>query len=122
LVRGGVISGSIPDNSVVAGNPAKVIMTLDEYYHRRKERYITEAKEYIRIFIDVKHRNPQPSEMLAFWPLFMDRDVDELRKKGIRTNLGGDNEDEVIRDFLATEKVYPDLHTLINEALLEKMK
>ena len=119
---GGVISGSIPDNSVVAGNSGKVIMTLDEYYLRRKERYISEAKEYIRIFIDEKHRNPQPSEMLAFWPLFMERDVDELRKQGIRTNLGGDNEEEIIRDFLATEKIYPDLHALINEALLEKMK
>ena len=94
-------------------------MTLDEYYKRRKEKYIDEAKDYIRIFIERKHRKPIASEMLAFWPLFMDRDADELRKQGIRTNLGGDNEEEVIRDFLKTEKVYPSLQALIDEAISE---
>ena len=49
----------------------------------------------------------------------MDRDANELRKQGIRTNLGGDNEEEVIRDFLKTEKVYPNLQTLIDEAISE---
>lgn len=116
---GSVVSGIIPSGSVVAGNPGKVIMTLDEYYKRRKEKYIDEAKDYIRIFIERKHRKPIASEMLAFWPLFMDRDADELRKQGIRTNLGGDNEEEVIRDFLKTEKVYPSLQALIDEAISE---
>lgn len=31
---GSVIKGKIPDNVVVAGNPAKVIRTIDEYYQR----------------------------------------------------------------------------------------
>ena len=116
---GSVVSGTIPNGSVVAGNPGKIIMTLEEFYNRRKERYIDEAKDYIRIFVNNRNRNPKPSEMLAFWPLFMDRDANELRKQGIRTNLGGDNEEEVIRDFLKTEKVYPNLQTLIDEAISE---
>lgn len=34
---GSVIKGKIPDNVVIAGNPAKVIRTIDEYYHRIKD-------------------------------------------------------------------------------------
>lgn len=33
---GSVIKGNIPDNVVIAGNPAKVIRTIDEYYQRIK--------------------------------------------------------------------------------------
>jgi len=116
---GSVVSGQIPDNSVVAGNPAKVIMSLEEYYKRRKSNYITEAKNYIRMFIDYNNREPVASEMRAFWPLFVERDREELKRLNIRTKLGGDNEEEVIRDFLNTEKVYLNLNELIEEAKSE---
>lgn len=43
---GSIITKSIPDNSVVAGCPAKVICSLDEYYHKRKKRQLDEAIEY----------------------------------------------------------------------------
>ena len=32
---GAVVSGNIPDNVVVAGNPAKVVCTLDDYMNVR---------------------------------------------------------------------------------------
>ena len=35
---GSVVSGNIPDNVVVAGNPAKIIRTLDKHLEIRKER------------------------------------------------------------------------------------
>ena len=31
-----LVNKNVPDNTVVAGNPAKVIMTIDEYYEKRK--------------------------------------------------------------------------------------
>jgi len=43
---GSVVSKSIPNNSVAAGIPAKVICSLDEYYHKRKNRQLGEALEY----------------------------------------------------------------------------
>lgn len=38
-----VITKDVPDNSVVCGNPAKVICTYEEYYNKRKDIYKEEA-------------------------------------------------------------------------------
>lgn len=42
---GSIVREDIPDNSVVAGNPAKVICTTEEYLNKNKERMKT-AKVY----------------------------------------------------------------------------
>lgn len=36
---GSVVTHSIPDNTVAAGNPAKVIMSLDEYIEKHKKKF-----------------------------------------------------------------------------------
>ncbi len=95
---GSVVSGNIPDNVVIAGCPAHVIRTLDEQYNIRKKRYITEAKETFIEFKKAYGREPTITEMGSFWPLYLEKNVESLRKNHIFTNLSGDDEEEVI-DF-----------------------
>lgn len=45
---GSVVSGVIPSNSVVAGNPAKIIMSLDDYYNKLKSKHLEYAAEWYR--------------------------------------------------------------------------
>ena len=97
---GSVVSGKVPSNTVYAGVPARFVCTLDEYYQKRKAKTVDEAKQYARRFIDKYGRNPTEKEMGPFWQLFMPRDVQILREKGISTHLSGDDEDEVLNDFL----------------------
>lgn len=40
---GSLVTKDIPANSVVAGSPAKVICTLEQYYEKRKEKALKEA-------------------------------------------------------------------------------
>lgn len=42
-----LVNKDIPDNCVVAGNPAKVIMTLEQYYEKRKKAQLEEATELV---------------------------------------------------------------------------
>lgn len=45
-----VVSGRVDSDSVYAGNPAKKIMTLDEFYTKRKERQFAEAVAYANAY------------------------------------------------------------------------
>ena len=45
ITAGSMVCKSLPDNTVCAGTPAKVIKSLDAYYQKRKETYITDAKK-----------------------------------------------------------------------------
>lgn len=71
---GSVVTRDIPANSVAAGNPARVICSIDEYYHKRKSAYIAEAKLYARCIKENLHRQPVPADFWEEFPLFLKAD------------------------------------------------
>ncbi len=71
---GSVVTGDIPPNSVAAGNPAKVICSIDEYYRKRKTEYITEAKQYARSIKENLKRTPVAGDFWEEFPLFLHGD------------------------------------------------
>ena len=99
---GSVCHGTYPNNSVIAGNPARVICSLDEYYLKRKSKYIQEAIDYASLLKEYYGRNPTIEEMGAFFPLYLERSKEALASNNIRTNLSGDEESEIIDVFLKT--------------------
>lgn len=103
---GSVVSGTVPDNCVVAGNPARVIRTLDEHYRIRREKSIQEAGVYVRSFIEAYGRDPKIRECGPFFPLFLERSEEAVRSSGVNIELNGDERHEVLADFLRTEPVF----------------
>ncbi len=99
---GAVVSGNIPDNVVVAGNPARVIRTIQEHYEIRKAKCLKEAVEFANCFKDSNGRWPTTRELNPFFPLFLERSEDALKENKISMVLGGDNEQEVLAGFLET--------------------
>ena len=45
-----LVNKDIPDNCVAAGNPCKVIMSLEEYHEKRKAAQVDEAKELVKLY------------------------------------------------------------------------
>lgn len=74
---GSVVTKDIPQNSVAVGNPARVICSIDDYYRKRKSKYIAEAKLYARCIKENLHRDPVPGDFWEEFPLFLK--ADEVR-------------------------------------------
>jgi len=112
---GSICSGKYPDDSVICGNPAKVICTIEEYYNKRKMLYVNEAKNYARLYKERLGRFPTIKEMNAFFPIYLERNSDALSKSGVRTNLSGDIESEVIDMFLHSKGQYNSYHEFLED-------
>lgn len=71
-----LVNKNIPDNVVVAGNPAKVITTVDEYYKKRKKLQLSEAVQCACEYYEVYKKWPEKKIMREFIWLFEDRNID----------------------------------------------
>lgn len=92
---GSVVGGKYPDNVVIAGNPARVVYTLDEYYQKRKNRWVDDAK---RCALEIYHntgRLPTIEEMKdGFYWLYAPRTQESVEShKNFFTLTGDDYED-----------------------------
>lgn len=100
---GSVVSGHIPSNVVVAGNPAKIIRSLDDHIIRRKTRTIDEAFLYFNKFVDWSGREPSLREMGPFFPLFIKREKKVIENAGVNITPNGDNPEELFEALLNSE-------------------
>lgn len=69
-----VTGGEYPSNCVIAGNPAKVICTLDEYLAKRRKQQKAEAKELVLEYYNVYNKKPEKNVLSEFFWLFEKRD------------------------------------------------
>ena len=102
---GAVVSGFFPDDVVISGNPARVLCSIEEFYKKRKEKYIKEAFDTFLEYVKVYSHEPSEQEMGCFWPIFMPKEIDGLRDKRIRTKLSGDEEDEILEHWINEEPI-----------------
>lgn len=75
---GSIVTKDIPANSVAAGIPAKVLMTIDQYYEKRLEQSEQEALDYARSIYVKYNRKPYVSEMREEFIWFVSGDQVEL--------------------------------------------
>ena len=71
-----LVNKDIPNNMVVGGNPARVIMTVEDYYDKRKKEYIEEAKELAIYYYEKFSENPPVEIFQEFTPLFLNRNLE----------------------------------------------
>lgn len=111
---GAVVSHDIPDNAVAAGNPAKAIITIDEYYNKSKEHYIDEAKEYAKILYKKLGRIPTIKEV-GFFSIYLKRDLNEIKKNNLSLKYHGDDYEDTVEHFLNSKPVYEGFEEFLKE-------
>lgn len=103
---GSVVHGKFPDNVVIAGNPAKIICTLEEHYNNRKKKTTHEAIMCAKKYYERFGKWPKPSEMNGFKFLFTPREKGVVNEYGIKFECNGDETDEVIEQFYNSKPVW----------------
>lgn len=73
---GSLINKDIPNNCVVAGSPAKIVMSLDDYYKKRKNLQLHEAQELVRSYRNSYGKDPESAELSEFFWLYTNNEND----------------------------------------------
>lgn len=69
-----LVTKSMPANSIIAGSPARVICSLEDYFHKRMETCDEEAKDYARSIRERFGRMPTKDDFWEEFPLFIDKE------------------------------------------------
>lgn len=105
-----VVSGLVESNSVYAGNPAKKLMTLDEYYKKRKSRQLSEAVTFVQEYKKRFNKIPSEDKLNEYFFLFKPTKLNEKFKGQL--NLMGNYEE-------GKKKLYEDYKFPSYEAFIE---
>ena len=107
IAAGSLVNKDIPSNSVAGGVPAKVICSMDDFYNKRKEICLIEAKEYAQSIVERFNRNPVPSDFWEEFHLFVNRsnieqymeDIPIKKQLGIAFDTWLENHESKYKNF-----------------------
>ena len=112
-----LVNRDIPSNSIVAGNPGKVISNVNQYIEKREKKQIFEAKE---LFVEYynKYNEIPPKEIFDefFW-IFERRNKEKLPKKFIEKMKLTGNEEISNKLFFETEPYFDGYNQFIKYCL-----
>lgn len=72
---GSLVNRDIPDNCVAAGNPCRIIMSIDSYYEKRQKAQLDEAFEVYDNYVEAYSKEPPQEIFDEFFWIFHKRDV-----------------------------------------------
>lgn len=101
-----LVNKNLPSNGVYAGNPAKFIMSLDDYYEKRKNEQIREAKELVKEYYKCYGKPPKEEVLREFFWLFTNRNTELLKDFNDVNKLEG--------NFEFTMQVYKENQPVFN--------
>lgn len=114
-----LVNKDIPDNCVAAGNPCRVIMSLEDYYIKRKEKQFSEATQLVNLYRKRYGKEPDKRLLWEFFWLFED-DIDSIPEyyKGMNRLVG--NETFTNEVFANHKKQFTDYEDFLNHIQFEK--
>lgn len=109
-----LVSGFIPSNSVVAGNPAKVIMSIDEFYKKRKALQDSEIINCIKLYQSRFNTDPDINVLSEYFWMFTNKKEDLSNKCFMQMQNCG-NYQESIDLFTSHTPKYDGLQDIIKK-------
>lgn len=120
---GSLVTKNIPSNSVVAGSPARVICTLEEYYEKRKVKALEESLAVANEIEKYYKRKPVPTDFREEFVYFVSgNEIEKYPKLPIRHQLTtmGDCFDRWVREHKAPYKSFEEFLDAANKSKKEE--
>ena len=110
-----VVRGKILDNSVVAGNPATVVCTLEQYYQKWVDKEWERAVQSVRLCRERLKRDPSIEEMgSAYAWMYLPRTQESIEQYPAFFSLPGENRELLIKEFLASKPKFNSYEEFLN--------
>lgn len=104
---GAVVSGCFEDGVVIAGNPAKVICTTEEYYKKCKQRWVADAKECAKAIRRNSGKMPSVEDMSDGYAwLYLPHTEETINQYPTWFNLTADDPESIKKDFVNSTPIY----------------
>jgi len=111
-----VVKGVFPDNVVIAGNPAKVVCTLEKFFQKNREQWVENAKKCAQAIYRNTGRKPTIHEMSDgyFW-MYMPHTEDSIKEYPAFFELSADDLDQIKDDYLKTMPLFNSFEDFLEE-------
>lgn len=111
-----VVKGDFPSGSVIAGNPAKVISTLENYYKKNLDNWVDDAKKCAKAIYRNSGRLPTIEEMSDGYAwLYLERTKENIEKYDYFFKLSSDDYDDVVKEFLGMKPIYSSFEDFLKD-------
>ena len=117
IAPGSVVTHDIPADSVAAGNPCRVIKSIDEYYEKRKRIYVEEAKAYALELYRKTGKVPNRENFWEEFPLFLSREPANWGKLPVRKQCGS-----ALPNFLKSKPLYKSFEEFLIDSGIPRAK
>lgn len=114
---GAIVTKDVPSDSVVAGIPARVVCTLDEYYQKRKAKAVGEAKQYARDLYHYRGIRPAVEDFWEEFALFYHKEEnypDTFVQRIKNQQMPGELYDEFVKN---NQPIYASFEDFLDDAL-----
>ena len=107
-----LVNKDIPDNCIVGGNPVRIIMSIEEYYKKRKEVQYKEAEELVRCYRERYSKEPDEKALHEFFWLFSNGE-DELPECWTKMQKLVGNENKTKEKFNKNKKMFKNMEEFL---------
>ena len=114
---GAIVTKDVPPDSVVAGVPARVVCTLDEYYQKRKSKAVEEARQYARELYHYRGVKPTVEDFWEEFALFY-HEEENYPEAFVRRLKNVQMPKELYDEFVKNNQpIYASFEDFLNDAL-----
>lgn len=117
---GSVVTKPCEANSVYAGNPAKRIMSIEDFYRKRKEQQFTEAKDLAIRYRNRFGKEPPVEVFREYFMLFMSGDC-AVQTAALKAQMETSGNFEECLQYMNSEKpMFSNYETFLQECYREQ--